>query len=689
MSFMKFKQAVAEQFKAMLNCGGDLYVVNVNCDELWQTYLSSFPEGTNPVYKTRTQHDCSACRHFIKTLGPVVAIDDNLTLKSIWDINIQDEVYSPVALALSNFVKRHPIQNVFRHREFHVGVDYNFGLDGDDTVQFHHLYVTLPRVTRSLPHCYTLQNSTQRNYVLSTVRAEHDVLARGLEELTLDAFETVLDLTSQNSLYRGQEFKSAVRTFMVWKKDYDNLKAQISEGKYPERSADDFVWRICRSASNSVARLRNTAIGTLLIDLSNEVDLETAVRKYESVVAPMNYQRPKALVTKAMVDSAREKVKELGLTSALNRRYAVDEDIDIRNVVFVDRSFSRVETTDVFDSVKTKVKTQKFDRVEEISITDFIANVLPTAQSLEVMVENRHVPNFVSLTTASDPTAEKLFKWDNHFAWSYNGEVTDSIKERVKKAGGVVDAELCCRLSWFNYDDLDLHMFEPDGSHIYFRNKISSKTSGQLDIDMNACRGTTRKPVENIFYKNAHDMMPGTYNIYVKQFQNRETVDCGFTVQIECRGEVYDFTYDKLVRQGESILVAEIVYDGKDFKINGTLENSSKGREVWNIQTQTFVPVTMIMKSPNYWDTEHEVGNLHYFFMLKNCVNPKDSRGFFNEFLRNDLKEHRKVFEIVGSKVRASNEPNQLSGLGFSSTLRNSLMCKVHGKFTRVLKINF
>ena len=70
-------------------------------------------------------------------------------------------------------------------------------------------------------------------------------------------------------------------------------------------------------------------------------------------------------------------------------------------------------------------------------------------------------------------------------------------------------------------------------------------------------------------------------------------------------------------------------------------------------------------------------------------MNPTDSRGFFNEFLRNDLNEHRKVLEIVGSKIRASNEPHQLSGLGFSSTLRNSVLCKVCGKFTRVLKINF
>lgn len=690
MGFMKFKQAIAKQFKSMLDLGCDLYVVDVNRDELWEKYLASFPEGTNPIHRTRTEHDCSACRHFIKTLGPVVAIASDIRLVSIWDTPIQDDTYSPVASALSDFVKAHPIRNVFRHREFKVGVDYDLcdSESGDGIIKYAHLYVTLPRNERSIAHPFTIQDAVRRNRILSDVRADHDVLARGLDELTLDSLEVVIDLINQGSLYRGQDFKTMLQKFMVLKREYDDIKRDAEHGKCTPHSVDNFVWHMCRSENKVVSRIRNTAIGTLLIDLSADVDLETAVRKYEAVMAPLNYKRPKTLVTKAMVESARKKVEDLGLTSALNRRYAVDEDIDLKNILFVDRSSSRLETADIFDSVETKVKPKKFDRVEEISIKDFIANVLPTVDSVELLVENRHAPNFVSLTTASDPTAGRLFKWDNPFAWAYNGDVTDSIKERVKRAGGVVDAELCCRLSWSNYDDLDLHMREPNGGHIYYGVRKSDATGGQLDIDMNAGHGDTREPVENIFYMDSSTMVPGKYTLYVNQFCVRETVDFGFEVQIECRGETYDFSYDKSMRTGENIYVAEITYDGKDLTVNGKLPCTSKNRGIWGVRTQSFVPVTMVMKSPNYWDAEG-VGNLHYFFMLKNCVNPTDSRGFFNEFLRNDLNEHRKVLEIVGSKIRASNEPHQLSGLGFSSTLRNSVLCKVCGKFTRVLKINF
>jgi hypothetical protein len=44
---------------------------------------------------------------------------------------------------------------------------------------------------------------------------------------------------------------------------------------------------------------------------------------------------------------------------------------------------------------------------------------------------------------------------------------------------------------------------------------------------------------------------------------------------------------------------------------------------------------------------------------------------------------------MVGSKIKVSGEENQLSGLGFSSTQRNSVVARVKGAFTRTIKINF
>ncbi|MCF1193342.1 hypothetical protein LRR18_17265, partial [Mangrovimonas sp. AS39] len=112
-------------------------------------------------------------------------------------------------------------------------------------------------------------------------------------------------------------------------------------------------------------------------------------------------------------------------------------------------------------------------------------------------------------------TAGKLFKWDNNFTWSYNGGVADSIKERVKTAGGNVSGYLCCRLAWYNHDDLDFHMKEPGSNEIYYGRKGPSTCGGQLDVDMNAGCGITRTPVENIFYASRNAMKEGIYTLNV------------------------------------------------------------------------------------------------------------------------------------------------------------------------------
>jgi hypothetical protein len=100
------------------------------------------------------------------------------------------------------------------------------------------------------------------------------------------------------------------------------------------------------------------------------------------------------------------------------------------------------------------------------------------------------------------------------------------------------------------------------------------------------------------------------------------------------------------------------------------------------------VTVDTILNSPNHWDGE-ETGNKHWFFILNGCKNPDNVRGFYNEFLNEELNPHRKVFEVLASKMKVEPSNDQLSGVGFSSTVRNSVLCKVSGSFNRVIKINF
>ena len=243
---------------------------------------------------------------------------------------------------------------------------------------------------------------------------------------------------------------------------------------------DNFIWYHTGQVEKSVSRLRNTAVGTLLVDLSTGLEVEDAVRKYEKMVAPENYKRPTALVTQRMIDDARQTLMDLGLLSALSRRYARLTDVSAANILFADRAIVKsLQGGDVFDQIPTRVSLtpKSFENVESITLGDFLDNVVPRCTSIEVLFDNNHTNRLVSLLTAEDPTSPHLFKWPNHFSWSYTGDFTDSIKERVKQAGGSVTGDLCCRLSWKNFDDLDFHMCEPDGYEIYFANKRHTSPS--------------------------------------------------------------------------------------------------------------------------------------------------------------------------------------------------------------------
>lgn len=106
-------------------------------------------------------------------------------------------------------------------------------------------------------------------------------------------------------------------------------------------------------------------MGTLLIDLSNGVDLERAVKSYENIMAPSNYKRPTALITKKQIEAAQKKVEELGLTDALPRRHARVEDIKVCPKMKSDNDLQNSDNCVVLKTVSPQI----LDKLRESGLT--------------------------------------------------------------------------------------------------------------------------------------------------------------------------------------------------------------------------------------------------------------------------------------------------------------------------------
>jgi len=695
MTFTTFQKAIETKFSQMEK--HPLYKVDLSKNDLWDTYLNSFPPGTNLIYKERTEHDCQCCKQFIRTMGNVVMIHNN-KLISIWDTTIDDPTYQAVADKMAELVRSAPIKHPFYHYEKTAGTRQSHSQEEDGQIKtWDHFHLTLPAAVFMAKDAIATR--------ISTLQSSKEVFQRSLKEITPEALDTVLELIEQKSLYRGEEHVEVLSQFKTVQRNYNSMKPLDQE---------KFAWETAHSNFQGLLRMRNTSIGTLLVDLSEGKELDHAVRAFETMVAPANYKRPTALITPSMIKKAQETVEALGFTEALQRRHAVPEDVTINNVLFANRDARKAMGGSVFDELleSQPINPQSLSKVEEIGIEEFIAKIVPKASKIELLLENSKTPNLMSLIAPVHPDSPNMLQWENNFSWSYTGDVTDSeIRKAVQARGGKVDGVFRFSHSWNhpnqrNASLMDLHVFLPqhnephiehqDGIHDYYGNdarvgwnrRKHPATQGVQDVDYTQPAPTGYIPVENITFPNLHTMPEGVYTCKIHNWQKRTPNQGGFQAEIEFGGNIFQYEVTRPLKDKEWITVAKVTLSKGAFTIEHCLPAQTSSKEIWNLQSMQYHNVSMMLYSPNHWNGKSQ-GNKHYFFILEGCKQPGEVRGFYNEFLTDKLRDHRKVFEVLGNKLKAPESDVQLSGLGFSSTQRNHVFCRVSGSFNRIVKITF
>ena len=525
---------------------------------------------------------------------------------------------------------------------------------------------------------------------IGDTNTDRRLLFEFLKNTSIEVLQTVNELIEDNLLYKGSEYSFIVKKLIELKTIFDNTK---------ENEQLNLSWKLFIGLPREVCKVKNTSIGVLLEDINKGEDIETAVKKYETVVAPENYKRSKPIYSRKMLDEAKKTIQDLGYLESIDRRYANIDDIPIEDILFLNRDIKQTFNNGILSVLDTNVteNPKKYNNLKNITIDEFLSNTLPKAKKIQALVENKHVKNLMTLTTSFNKDSKSLFKWGNPFAWSYRGGISDSkMKDEVMKKGGKVVGDFRFSIMWNddkeNLSDLDAYVKEIFDSkdrynEIYFRNKKSYKTKGELDVDIINPNGIA---VENIIYENKNNMLNGKYILFVDYYSKGKGYENGFKAEIEIENEVYTYTFKgkPFYRNDcERVYLAEVTYKDGNFEIKHLLENevSTSSTKIWNINTNQFVDVKLITKSPNCWG-DRNIGNKHLFFILDNCVSEETPNIFFNEYLKEELfRNHRKVFEALSQFSKIEETNNQLSGIGFSSTKRNDLVLKVDGTVIKLI----
>ena len=473
---------------------------------------------------------------------------------------------------------------------------------------------------------------------------------------------TIIDLIKENNLYRGQEFLSNLQKWVKLKKEYD------------KNPSEEYLWFKAIQHGRSIG-YRSTVIGTLISDLYEGVELEKAIHSYESKVAPHNYKRPKSIVTTKMVEEAKETLKKLGFLDSIYRRPAKLTDIPSDKILFTSQE---QKAFNVFDDMtkdsKASTKKSKVEDAKEMSIHELL-NELKDLQKLELLPTHSLQANQIVLTEALNQDAPSPFLWSNKLSWAYiNSDTADAVTMRVKNAGGNVDGDVRVSLSWDNKDDLDLAVYKGNDEYdcIYYGRR--RELGGELDVDANA-HSIVDEPVENIFWKSINNLANGKYTVKVNNFNKRTNENQGFTLQFATTEGIQTFTYpDNDVNHKPFLVFEKENHKVKLIQISEKLQCQSN-----TVSGDKFIEVKNVIMSPNTW--EQEVGNKHFILLTDDVEVNEPVRGFFNEQLNSKLSPHRKVTEILGSKlkIQASDfEPTDVAkGYGFSETMDANLILRL------------
>ena len=220
MTFEEFNTAIQQQFTAMQQF--KLFRLNISGQQIWEKYLAGFKPGQDPVFRdpNSTTHTCNNDTNFVRRYGNIVAINNNMEIISMFDIDVTGSIYEDTVRGIQEYIKTGKVIDVFfeTFRElnslpyescnkkqelfFQLGMQKTlkkytqeeadkFGKVNTETIyEFNHFHVFLNKQ-------FVDMSGKSVESIMGSYRDAKQVFNRAMEEIPLDTLELVRDLILQ------------------------------------------------------------------------------------------------------------------------------------------------------------------------------------------------------------------------------------------------------------------------------------------------------------------------------------------------------------------------------------------------------------------------------------------------------------------------------------------------------------
>lgn len=364
-------------------------------------HLSSGYLETFDTPELRKEHDCTACREFMRQWGNLVFITPGGDLvPAFWDADEATDDYQDAI---------HHLETRLRGAQV-TGVAYSeyATLGHTETNGFPHFGIILDGGNVQMP-----KGSLTSAMAMEASKGEDfKTLKRALSEYDMVYLEQVEHLLKTEKLNRHQELLPTIQ-FLI------DTKNKIAAASKVKTHRTNVLWRIVASANSALCSPRSTVLGKLLDDLISGVSVEDAIADFNERTAPDKYMRPTAAPTAGNVSRAEVLISQLNLELALERRWAGMSEIQ---TLWTPKAVAQGKPKDgVFGHLVTKdekrIQAKELPTIKggEITWAKFARTVLPDALKMEVYIgSSRHALG--AMVTAVNKDAPPLVRWDREDA---------------------------------------------------------------------------------------------------------------------------------------------------------------------------------------------------------------------------------------------------------------------------------